>query len=103
MEQEEPRRREADEALRSGWLARLGGFAGRWRLPIPVAALAAGVTAAAFGASVSSHLDPYNADDSASQSVKARHELTRAAGYSPEPNVIALVSAANGIQSPLAR
>lgn len=50
------------------------------------------VVALAFGANVAKHLAPFGFDDPATQSVKARASVERAAGYDPDLTLTAIVS-----------
>ena len=49
------------------------------------------VVALGFGANVAKHLAPFGFDDPATQSVQARHEVERTAGYDPDLVLTAIV------------
>ncbi len=67
----------------------LARFVYRYRRPVAVGAVVFFVVAGAVGGSVASHLDPYGADDPATDSVRA-DDLLQAHGYRPT-SVIVLV------------
>jgi len=75
------------------------------RRPRRIAVIAAAffVLAGALGGSVAERLDPYGADDPATESVQARERLERAGGLQPDPGVIALVDAGGPVRSAAAR
>src|SRR3954451_17880873 len=54
-------------------------------------AVALAVVAFAFGANVAKHLGPFGFDDPATESVKAREAVERAAGYDPDLTLTAIV------------
>ncbi|MDX6651046.1 MAG: putative drug exporter of the superfamily [Solirubrobacteraceae bacterium] len=59
--------------------------------------------AGAFGGTVAKHLDPYGADDPATQTVQARAAIERASGLEPGPGIVALVDLPGGAHSGAAR
>jgi uncharacterized membrane protein YdfJ with MMPL/SSD domain len=82
------------------WLADLAHR--RPRRVVAVAVVLA-VLAGAFGGSVAGRLDPYGADDPASESVQAEKRLERATGTDPDVAVVALVETPDGVRSRAAR
>ena len=71
---------------------KLATFAYSNRRRVLFAAVIGAVIAGAFGASVSSHLSPYGADDPATQSVQASNRFQASTGRQLDPGVVALVS-----------
>ncbi|MDX6698491.1 MAG: putative drug exporter of the superfamily [Solirubrobacteraceae bacterium] len=61
------------------------------------------LAAGAFGGSVAKHLDPYGADDAATETYAARTAIERASGLEAKPGVIALVATPTGARSPAGR
>ncbi len=55
------------------------------------------------GGTVFGALKPFGFDDPASESIKARDALARAAGYEPSPGLVALVEPGGSVRSPGAR
>jgi RND superfamily putative drug exporter len=58
---------------------------------IAVAAAAAGLAGAVFGAGVASSLAPFGFEDPAAENVRAREAVERAAGYDPDLVLVAIV------------
>ncbi len=71
---------------------------GRPRRVLVIAFLLA-LVAGALGGSVADRLDPYGADDPATESVQARERIEEATGLDPAAGVIALVAADGSVQS----
>jgi putative drug exporter of the RND superfamily len=79
-------------------LTRLADLAGRRSKRVVAIAVVLAVVAGALGAGVASRLGPYNADDPASQSVKASDRLAAATGLETSQSVVALVTPATRAQ-----
>ena len=70
----------------------LGRIAYRRRLLVVVLAVAGAAAAGAFGADVAERLDPYGAEDPATESARADRRVERVTDAAADPGVIALVS-----------
>ncbi|MGI8804108.1 MAG: MMPL family transporter [Thermoleophilaceae bacterium] len=80
-------------------LASLAHRRSRWVL---VLAVAAGIAAGALGGGVAEKLDPYGADDPATESVRATERLERA-GVNPSVDVVALIAPGEPVRSAAGR
>ncbi|HVE68602.1 MAG TPA: efflux RND transporter permease subunit [Solirubrobacteraceae bacterium] len=84
-------------------MSRLADLAIRAPRRILVVAVVLFLAAGAYGSSVADRLDPYGADDAATESVQADRAIQRASGLEAAPGVIALVRTPAGARSPAGR
>jgi uncharacterized membrane protein YdfJ with MMPL/SSD domain len=82
---------------------RLANLAQRRPRRVIALAVACAVAAGSFGGSVADHLDPYGADDPASESIRADDRMTAATGIDAEAGVVALVDTGAPVRSADAR
>jgi uncharacterized membrane protein YdfJ with MMPL/SSD domain len=82
---------------------RLSELADRRPGRVVLTALLVAVLAGAVGGSVAKHLGPYNAEDPASESFKAKERLKHATGLEPTPALVALIETPRGVRSAAAK
>ena len=80
-------------------MTRLANLAIRAPRRVLAVALALFLAAGAFGGSVADRLDPYGADDPATESVQADETIRRASGLESEPGIVVLVQTPQGVRS----
>ena len=85
-------------------LARLANWLHAHARPVLAATVLGAIVAGAFGGSVANRLNPYGADDPATQSVQARDRFQHAAGRQLDAGIVALVTPGTSVpRSPAAR